>query len=430
VIVVKTSRWILGVVMLLSACQVSLFEPYFQAAERLYVAGNFEQAIQLYIKAIGQNSRRPESYFGLAMAYYRLGYLEEAQLAFEKTLEQDPQNVFAYERLAAVNLDLGHADTAIYLCRLARIMDGKFVAAVNTLGHAYVEAGKIDSAEKAFLSAVNLCRDLNAQSRASANPLSYAADESEAFNGLGEVYIAKGLYTHALDYFGAAISLTPNWDTPWFNKAITYETLTNFSAAQVAYRRTIDLAPNNLVAHRSFARLLVRLRKEQDAIDLYRKALRVDPHDTYSYYGLADICERRGEYAEAAEAYKGILESSPDDPVGYLRAGSLEMKRDEFDEAAKMFQSALDLRPGFSEAYNGLGEAYRAKGLVAQAQTAFEAAIKNDSTLAVAFRNLGSVLLDQHREEEGIAMFHRAASFGDPNAREFLRARGIAWEKK
>jgi tetratricopeptide (TPR) repeat protein len=262
------------------------------------------------------------------------------------------------------------------------------------------------------------------------NAQSFSTDASEAFNGLGEVCVSRGLYTHALDYFGAAISAMPNWDTPWFNKAITYEALTNYSAAQVAYQRTIDLAPDNIAAMRSYARLLVRLRKERDAIELYRRAIRIDSSDTYSYYGLADIYEKKGEFGQAAEAYKGILEYAPDNPIGYLRAGRVQMKRGEFDEALNMFQSALDLHPGFSEAYNGLGEAYRAKGLVSQAESAFESAIKNDSTLALAYRNLGLLLVDEKREEEGITLLKHGAVLGDGKAGEFLRGRGIDWEKK
>ena len=426
----KTLVLALAALTVATSCNVSLFEPYFQSAERYYVAGNFEEAIKMYFRAIEQNRKKPEAYFGLAMTYYRTGYLEEAQLAFEKTLELDPLNVYAYERLAAVNIDLGRPDTAIYLCRVAHVMDERFVPAINTLGHAYFETGSIDSAEKAFNAAVSLCRELNVQSVAAKAPQSYSADASEAFNGLGEVRVAQGLYTHALDYFGAAISTMPNWDTPWFNKALAYEALTNYSAAQVAYQRTIDLAPDNTKAMKSFARLLVRLRRDADAIELYRRALKVDPADTYSYYGLAAIYERRGEFAQAAEAYKGVLDSSPDSPIGYLRAGRLQMKLNGFDEAARLFQSAIDLHPGFSEALNGLGEALRAKGLVDEAKSAFEEAIKNDSTLASAYTNLAKLLMDQKKEVEGMAMMERAAKLGDLEALEFLRGRGIEPGKK
>lgn len=412
------------------ACRISLYDPYFQAAEKYFVSGAFNDAIRMYYMAIEENKNRPEAYFGLAMAYYELGYSEESLLAFEKTLEKDPLNVLAMERLAAVNIDLGNADTAASLCRRALTMDPEFVPALNTLGHAYFEMGQSDSAEAAFSAAVSLSRELHQKSMAARNPISFASEAAEALNGLGEVEMSRGLYAHALDYFGTAISGMPNWDTPWFNKALAYEALTNYPAAQVAYQQTIDLAPKNVAAIRSFARLLSRLRKETEAIELYRRALVADPYDKYSYYGLAELYERRGEYEKAAEAYRGVLDAAPDDPVGYLRAGSLDLKLSRNDDAIGMFRSALDLEPSSAEAFNGMGEALRAKGDLLEAQFAFENAIRSDSTLVTAFRNLGLTMLDQKKEAEGLSLIEKAAQLGDMNAREFLRERGIDPDKR
>jgi len=425
---VKKIAWILLWTTLALACRVSLYDPYFQAAEKYFVSGAFNDAIRMYYMAIEENKNRPEAYFGLAMAYYEIGYLEEAQFAFEKTLEKDPLNVLAIERLAAVNIDLGNPDTAAYLCRLVRAMEPGFVPALNTMGHACFALGQVDSAQAAFSAALSSSREHQQISVANSNPRSFASDAAEALNGLGEVEMSRGLYAHALDYFGAAISGMPNWDTPWFNKALAYEALGNYPAAQVAYQRTIDLAPRNVVAMRSYARLLSRRGKETEALDLYLLALKADPSDKHSYYGLADIYERRGEYEKAAEAYRGVLDVAPDDPIGYVRAGRLDLRLAKYDDALEMFRSALDLDPASAESLNGTGEALRAKGSLAEAQSAFEKAIRTDSTFAKAFTNLGALLLDSNRIDEGISHLKKAARLGDLNAREMLRARGFEAE--
>lgn len=425
---VRSSQILLAGLALIAACQFSRFETFFQAAERLFVAEDFSAAIEMYQKAIGENSRRPEAYYGLALTYYRMGYFEEAMFALEKTLELDPRNNYARERLAAVYLDLAFVDSTLRLCRSILAEDPEFVSAINTLGHAYFATGQISRAESTFTVAVGVCRTLNNQLFTSRDPAPFAEDEAEAFNALGEIYIGQGLYTHALELFDAAVSLTPYWDTPWFNKAIAYDALGNYSAAHVAYQRTIDIAPGNLPVYRSFARFLVRLKKESDAIDILRRALRVDSTDRFTYYSLAEIYERRGDYREASVIYDQLLLNVPDDPFGYLRAGKVQLKRKEYDTAIERFREAIDLQPDFAEAFNGLGEGYRFQGLIVQARDAFEKAVSLDSTLASALRNLGTILLEKGEVEKGVTFMRRAAVHGDLRAQEFLRARSIDWK--
>ncbi len=95
---------------IVSSCHPTNYEPYFQKAERLFVAGDYKEAVGMYLQAIQEKSGRAETFFGLATSYERLRDFEGAMYAFERAIELDPKNPAAYEHLGSVYLDLGHPD--------------------------------------------------------------------------------------------------------------------------------------------------------------------------------------------------------------------------------------------------------------------------------------------------------------------------------
>ncbi len=392
--------------------RLSKYEPYFQSAERFYGLGDYAQAIGYYIKAITENDRRPETYYGLAMAYYQHGDLEEARLAFEKTLEIDPKNLNALERLASVNIDLGNPSLSVSLCKQVMQRGNGFVRAVNTLGHAYFALGKLDSAQQWYNHAVFMAKLQQVQYEGTPTYYEYDDDISESYNGLAQVDNKRGLFAHALEYLGWSIALTPNWDTPWYNKGKSYQGLGNSKAAEIAYRRAIDLAPSNVAVYKSLARLFRRIGGEDDAIAVYREALRIDASDVECYQGIADIYERRGDYTPAAEVYDKLLEYTPEDPAAYFQAARINMKKSDDDRAIDLLVEATRLNPDYAEAYNALGEAYRSKQLLTEAQGAFLKAIAADSLYPMPLRNMGYLLIEQGKESDGLQLLSPCSSLG------------------
>ena len=244
-------------------------------------------------------------------------------------------------------------------------------------------------------------------------------------NGLGEICIARGLLFRALEYFTTANSLAHDWETPWFNKGRAYEALGNTRAAEVAYERTIDLAPGNTWAFKNLARMYRRLDRNTEAMTLYLRAIRVDTTDVECYYGLAELYEEKGDNWRAADIYNRAVDKAPDDPKAYSRAGRANMLIGNFELAIEFLSEVVQLQPEKADAHNTLGEAYRAAGDTVQARRAFEEAVALDSLFTLPLRNLGAIMLKKGKEPEGLEFYFRAARLGDAKAEEFLRSRGL-----
>jgi tetratricopeptide (TPR) repeat protein len=421
-------RFVISIVLLgLVSCTVP---SYFSArtAAKFYDDGDYANAIRLYMKAIADRDQRAETFYWLGMSFYRHGDIEEAMLAFERSYEKDSTDVAVMERLAAANLDLDNFQKAGYFCKKAIRTDTEYVEAYNTLGHVFFEEGELDSAENYYRHAVDLSRRLRKHSLGTS--LYYYSGELEAAadNGLGEISISRGSLFRALDYLSLANTLAHDWETPWFNKGRVYEALGNIKAAEIAYERTIDLAPGKTWAFKNLARMYRRLGRDSQAMTVYTRAMRVDTTDVDCIIELAELYEKKGDNSRAANLYARAVDKAPDDPDVYLRAGRANKLIGNYELAIEFLSDAVELQPQNAEAHNALGEAYRAAGDTVDAQTAFENAIDADSLCAPPLRNLGSILIKQGKESEGFQFYIRAARLGDRDAADFLRLRGILWE--
>ncbi len=420
---------VIAIVMLgLVSCTIPTYFVYTRMAARFYDEGDYANAIHYYMKAVAEQDQQAETFYWLGMSFYKHGDLEEAMLALERSFEKDSTVAAVMERLAAVNLDLGNLQKAGYYCKKTICSDSKYVEAYNTLGHVFFEGGELDSAEYYFQHAAALSKQLRLHSIGSSLYFYYDESLAEAYNGLAEVCIARGSLYRALDYLGVAVSLAQNWETPWLNKGKAYEALGNLKAAEIAYQRTIDLAPQNTWAYKNLARIYLRLGRNSEAISLFRRAIRVDSTDVDCYYGLAELYEVKGDNTSAADFYNRAVDRAPDDPKSYTRAARANMLIGNYDLAIEFLSEAVQLQPLRADVHNALGEAYRAAGDTVQARGAFEEAIAVDSLFTLPLRNLGAILLEQGKESEALQYFIRAARLGDGKAEAFLRSRGLGWE--
>jgi protein O-GlcNAc transferase len=415
------------IALLVCSCSMINYLPA-KLGEMSFERGDYASAIAFYTKAIAGEDQREETFYWLGMSYYRHGDLEEAMLSFEKCLEKDSTDVEAFGRLGTVNLELGNLEKAGWFCRRAIDEDPGFLESYNTLGHVLFESGELDSATSCFQHVLTTALTLRWQSIAQRTFVSYNEEKAEADNGLGEICIARALFPQALEFFTSANALEHDWETPWFNKGRTYEAMGNTRAAEVAYKRTIDIAPHNTLAYKNLARMYRRMGKNEEAMYVYAGAILADSSDAVCYFELGQIYEENGDNWKAAEAYGRATDKDPANPR-YLRAAAGScMSTGAYDRAADFLGACVELQPELAEPHNALGEALIAAGDTVGAIQSFEDAAARDSSYSAPLRNIGALLLRQGEESRGVKYLLRAARLGDARAADLLRSRAIGWE--
>lgn len=103
--------------------------------------------------------------------------------------------------------------------------------------------------------------------------------------------------------------------------------------AEAAYRRAIELNPNNARAYMWFAAVRTSEERFEEAIDLYHRSLEVDPLGRIPYVNLPGLYALMGRNDEAVDLYIKAARIHPEWPTPYLNLANHLQGLGRFDEA-------------------------------------------------------------------------------------------------
>jgi TolB-like protein/Tfp pilus assembly protein PilF len=139
--------------------------------------------------------------------------------------------------------------------------------------------------------------------------------------------------------------------------------------AEVAYKKAIELNPNNTYAYEEYAEFLSnRVGPTPEVAALFQKAYELDPKHDLAYQRLRARFVVLGQLEEALELTKSWVTERPESPLPHRRLGNLyNSNLGRFDDAIVSFRNQLDLDPtaqnvnlGLSWCYARLGDTQKA----------------------------------------------------------------------
>jgi tetratricopeptide (TPR) repeat protein len=289
----------------------------------LYEAREYDAAIEILERAAEQDPTRDKAAYFAGRAYFDKEQFRDASRWFEKAIKTDPQN----------------ADYHSWLGRAY----GSWALNASMFRKMSL-AGDI---KREFQKAVELDpRDL------------------EMRNDLITFYleapgVAGGSTERALEQARAIESLDPVQGQ--FALGRVYEKQKDYDEARAAYRKAIDLAPEETASYYRLAYLMQRLEEFDDAFEVFEALVEKHPDDLGGYYQLGRNGALSGTHpdrsAEALEHY--IAEHAPDDEGpslawAYTRLGQVLVHRGDTDSAREALDSALQLEPDHKQARKAL----------------------------------------------------------------------------
>jgi tetratricopeptide (TPR) repeat protein len=180
-------------------------EQYFKHGVSLYEAGQYQQAIDAYKKAVQLNPGSADANYNLGMAYSSLGQYKEAIEAYKRAIHIKPDYEAVYYNLGHAYSNLKQYDNSVKAFRHAIREKPDYIEAYYGLGNAYLDSGKDEKAIHTFEEAIRLKPD---------NPYAY-------FN-LGLLYFPSGPYAEAIDAFTQAIVRDPRYAEAYYHRAYAY----------------------------------------------------------------------------------------------------------------------------------------------------------------------------------------------------------------
>ena len=343
-----------------------------------------QQSIDYYKKALELAPGSAVVLEGLAEIYARTQHIRDAVTQAQAALKIDPANLEAHRLLARIYVStLGDMNAG-------EVQQENLNKAVEQF-EALLKLDPMDAYSALWLA--RLYRFENRHTEAEAvlrgivqrNP-----DSGPALEQLSQLLIDQGRSAEAIDLLKRAAGGDSSPDA--------YDLLGN------AYAQSKDFA-----------------RAEQ----AYRKAVEIDPDDPDHRRGLAQALLSQQKYAGALEQYRKLAQADPGNAENHVRMAQINRRLGQFDEAAANLQQAKHLAPGSVEIIYNEALLYQDQGRYGDAVKLLSDTIAgmksrgagNPGALAILFEQLGSAYRAQQNYPAAIESFEQMETLG-PDARK------------
>lgn len=306
-------------------------------ADKYLNDGNYEGAIQAYLKALSmKNSNQEELSIGLSEAYIGINEYDKAleilrdcykntsgQKVKEKIEEVTARKTdYEYNQIisrAEIYFNNQEYDKAIAEYQKAKLIKSKEITSYQRIAEAYIEKGEYKSAEEEVLDGI-------------------ALTQSEEFDGLMErikSYLLTEQYKQIL------------------LEAQEYVYQENYDEAIKKYKEAIKLLPENELAYSGLSEIYLQQKRYQEAYALLQEALKKNNSTI-----LKDLFEKVSIYKEEEDKKENMLSS--------LNKALKELKLDQVIKILnqELFQEVIEENAPIYFGINGEGDTGDGKGLI------------------------------------------------------------------
>jgi tetratricopeptide (TPR) repeat protein/TolB-like protein len=303
---------------------------------------DLDRAIDLFERAVAQDSNYVLAYAGLGVAYWRKyrttndsRWVELAEKNCNRALALNNHLAPVYVALGIVQQGKGRPEEAIRTFQRALELDPINASAHSELGNSYVAMGKLEEAERIYKKAAQL-----------------RPNDFTSMNDLGLFYYGRGRYQDAEEILQRMTELVPDNSSGYTNLGAAYWMDGQYAKAAISYEKSLALRPT-ASAYSSLGAVYFFQDRCSEAVPLMEKAVQLLPKNDQVWGNLGDVygCAPNGK-RQAAEAYRravqlgeGRLSVNPNDAEALGRVALYLARLGEKNDAVVKIKRAVQLAP-------------------------------------------------------------------------------------
>lgn len=299
-----------------------------------------------------------------------------------------------------------------YAKALARLRAGAFEEAANLFQNAEAAApGETDAlllAAKAFV-------HLGQYAEAEHSLRTYLGERTaspEALYLLGYVLHRENRPAESLEVYTKAAALQPPSGDDLKIVGLNYVLLNDYPDATHWLEKAVEGDAKNEEAWYFLGRAYYTQSRIGEAGAAFRKALQLNPNDAKAENNLGLVLEAEAHTTEAIEAYRLAIawqqNGSHVSEQPYLNLGSILLEQERNEDALPPLQQATKLATANPLCHLKLGTAYMRLSKLEPAQSELEAAVRLDPENAAAHFQLGKLYKQMHAMQRAQKEFARA----------------------
>lgn len=361
----------------------------FKKAKELEQLKKYEEAIELYKKAVEVDPELSIAYLLWGQSLRRLGRYEDAIEKYTLALNVDTEFASAYWGWGACLRELERYDEAIDKFQKTTVIDPKDAAAYGAWGDCLRSKGQYSKAEEQYKKAIEA-----------------DSQYDDAYRNWGRCLYMQNKYEEAIEKYKLALKIDPNSSGAYWGWGACLRELKRYDEAIDKFERLVTIDPQ-AAAYGAWGDCLRHKNLYDEAIEKYKKAIEVDSQYEDAYRVWGHTLYLQGKHEEAFKKYQEALQISPGSEVVYGSWGDSLNQIGRYDEALDKVEKLLKINPnsknGFGLYVDILTHAKRYADVVATI-TEKGAAGLDDCKIIL---NLGISLLEQEKYTDAIEQFDR-----------------------
>jgi len=181
-----------------------------------------------------------------------------------------------------------------------------------------------------------------------------------------------------------------------------------YSEAEKEFEKCILLKNRMTEPKAELAKVLVKLKKHEAAIDIYNEILSIDSDNYEAWLNKSKLCSALNRWTEAASGYEEVVRLKPGSSRNYFNLAVALEESGRREEAIEAYKKAIEISPDFAKAYNNLGIALSLMGKTQDALEVYEEGIKRSKNDFNLYFNLGMNHFEEHRFMEASKAYKKA----------------------
>ncbi|SYZ71996.1 hypothetical protein TRIP_C20111 [Candidatus Zixiibacteriota bacterium] len=247
---------------------------------------------------------------------------------FESALRLDSSSANAWKNLGVIYSAQKNYHKSMECLQKARRLDTADVDIFNNLGIAYLGLNDTARALESYRHAVSRKPNNGGYARSLASLLlankrySEAAStltkllqvdssDAEANFILGNIYFTQGNFAKSEGYYDKAVALNALEARYFYNQGVVKDKLGKNYEAEVAYKKSLSLEPNNFDVHQHLGVLYIGSQKFPEALDEFRTAVKLDPESDEARIALGAAYMYNDMVKEAKAVYDALQKRNP-----------------------------------------------------------------------------------------------------------------------
>ena len=168
----------------------------------------------------------------------------------------------------------------------------------------------------------------------------------EALILLGDIHLASGKTEEGFNAYRKSIQLAPNQRNAYFKIAKIYADKKDFDMAEKMIYKGIEVGPPSPFPYYFLGSLSTEKNRLTQGLEFHQEALSLNPNFEPAHIGIAVIYERQGKIQSAINVYRHILNRiNPKSRQAANRLLQLFMKNKSFDDALSLLERLFEENP-------------------------------------------------------------------------------------